>query len=172
MTFSNKGNPPDFPLLLNNLPLSRVKSNKHLGLIFNDQITWSDHINYICSKASKQLGLLFKNKKCFNRNVLIKLYKSMILPIIDYGSVIYDNLPLILINKLDNIHRRAAIICSGAQLRTETSKLLEDLGWTRLQVRRTYLKRIQFYKIYVNASPRYFELYSFGIDSIPESKNN
>ena len=71
MTFSNKGNPPDFPLLLNNLPLSRVKSNKHLGLIFNDQITWSDHINYICSKASKQLGLLFKNKKCFNRNVLI-----------------------------------------------------------------------------------------------------
>ena len=79
MTFSNKGNPPDFPLLLNHLPLSRVKSNKHLGLIFNDQLTWSDHINNFSSRASKQLGLLFKNKKCFNRNVLIKLYKTMIL---------------------------------------------------------------------------------------------
>ena len=128
MTFSNKGNPPDFPLLLKNLPLSRVKSNKHIGLIFNDQLTWSDHINYICSRASNQLGLLCMNKKYFNRKVLIKLYKTMILLIMDYGSVIYDNLPLIRINKLDNIHRRAAIICSGAQPRTETSKLLEDLG--------------------------------------------
>ena len=79
----------------------------------------------------------------------------MILPIIDYMCVIYDNLPLILINKLDNVHRRAAIICCGAQPQTETSKLLVDLGWTRLQARRTYLKMIYFYKIFVTASPRY-----------------
>ena len=80
----------------------------------------------------------------------------MILPIIGYGSVIYDTLPLILINWLDNIHRRATTICSGAQPRTETSKLLEDLGWTRLKVRRTYLKMLHFfYKIYAIASPRY-----------------
>ena len=79
----------------------------------------------------------------------------MILPVIDYGSVVYDSLSLQQYNKIENLQRRAAIICSGAHPRTETNKLLSDLGWMHLKDRRIYLKRTYFYKIFVNASPPY-----------------
>lgn len=79
----------------------------------------------------------------------------MILPVIDYGSVVYDSISIYQNNKLENLQRRAAIICSGAHFRTETNKLLGDLGWVHLKDRRNYLKRVYFYKIYVNASPPY-----------------
>ena len=34
----------------------------------------------------------------------------MILPVIDYGSVVYDDLSLQQINKIENLQRKAAII--------------------------------------------------------------
>ena len=58
-------------------------------------------------------------------------------------------------NKIENIQRRAAMICTGAISRTETPKLLADVGWTSLKERRTKFKLIYFYKIYINANPIY-----------------
>ena len=122
---------------------------------FDENLTWSDHVFYICKKSIKKLGLLYKNKNVFNRVILIKLYKSALLPVIDYGSVVYDSLSLQQNNKIENLQRRAAIICSGAHPRTEINKLLGDLGWMHLEDRRLYLKRTYFYKIFVNSSPPY-----------------
>ena len=114
-------------------------------------------ITYLISakKYQKNWGYFIKNKNIFNRVILIKLYKSMILLVIDYGSVVYDSLSRQQNNKIENLQRRAAIICSGAHPRTETNKLLGDLGWMHLKDRRLYLKRTYFYKIFVNASPPY-----------------
>jgi hypothetical protein len=63
------------------------------------------------------------------RRLLIKLYKSMILPVIEYGSVLYDDMCLNVNSKSENIiHMRAAIICTGAMPCTETHKFLFDIG--------------------------------------------
>ena len=40
---------------LNCSDLERVKQSKLLGVIINDKLTWGDHIDYICTKASKRL---------------------------------------------------------------------------------------------------------------------
>ena len=128
MTFSNSSGKNDLNLALNNVKIEKVNCHKHFGIILNDRLSWTDHIDFVCKKASKKLGLLNKNKNAFSRNVLIKLYKSTILPVIEYGSVLYDDMSLNLSSKVKNIHRRAAIICTGAMPRTETHKLLSDIG--------------------------------------------
>ena len=107
-------------LLLSNSPIKKISEHKHLGVIFNEGLTWSNHINYTCGRASKSLGLLYKNRKCFNRATLIKLYFSMIRPIIEYGSILYDNLTLSDEHRLENLQRRAALICTGALPRSES----------------------------------------------------
>jgi len=145
-------------LTLNNISITKVKSHKHLGLIFNDSLTWSDHIDSLCKKVSKKLGLLCKNRKILGRSILTKLYKSMVLPMIDYGSVIYDDMSKCLNNKMERIHRRAGIICSGANPRTETVKLLADLNWRPLKTRRDRFKLLYFYRIHVNSSPLYLNV--------------
>ena len=38
--------------------LEKVRSYKYLGVVINSNLTWSDHISKLCSKAKQQLGLL------------------------------------------------------------------------------------------------------------------
>jgi len=48
-------------LVFNNKQTDSVHSFKLLGIVLNDSLTWDDHVAAICSKASKQLGLLPKS---------------------------------------------------------------------------------------------------------------
>ncbi|MFZ2540040.1 MAG: reverse transcriptase domain-containing protein, partial [Oscillospiraceae bacterium] len=144
-------------LLLYNQEICRVQEHRHLGLILYESLNWSNHVDGLCKKVSKKLGFFYKMKSYFSRNVLVKLYKSMIMPLFDYGSVIYDNMSLFDVNKLERLQRRAAIICTGAQPRTETMKLLNDLGWQPLHVRRKKLKMLYLYKIHILATPLYLK---------------
>ena len=136
-----------FELKLNDNILSKVQTHKHLGLIFNSELTWKDHIIYTCKRVSKRLGLLYKFKKKLNRGTLSKLYLCWIRPIIEYCSVCYDNLSIYDINQLEKLQRRAAVMCTGALSRTETVKILADLGWPLLSSRRKHSKLILMYKI-------------------------
>ena len=61
-------------LTLNGIDLLCVRTHKHLGLVFNNLFNWSDHINYVCSKTSKRLGILYRFKNKLNRNTLHRLY--------------------------------------------------------------------------------------------------
>ena len=117
-----------FELKLNDNILSKVQTHKHLGLIFNSELTWKDQIIYTCKRVSKRLGLLYKFKKKLNRGTLSKLYLCWIRPVIEYRSVRYDNLSIYDINQLEKLQRRAAVICTGALSRTKTVKILADLS--------------------------------------------
>ena len=63
-------------------------------------------------------------------------YKSAIRPLIEYASVIFDNYSNNDNLRLENVQRRAALLCTGAMKRTETVKLLSDLNWETVQSRR------------------------------------
>jgi hypothetical protein len=69
-------------------------SVKFLGLIFDKQLTWKEHFQYIAKRTSKRLNLL----KCLtstkwgsDKETLLTLYKSIIRPILDYGSMAFHN---------------------------------------------------------------------------------
>ena len=146
-------------LKLNHIVLSRVRTHKHLGLVLNSELTWKDHVSYTCKRVSKRLGLLHKFKRKLNRATLSKLYLCLIRPIIEYCSVglCYDNLPIYDVNQLEKLQRRAAVICTGALSRTETVKILADLGWPLLSSRRksSKLMLMQPYKIVNRLTPQY-----------------
>ena len=46
------------PLILNNVSIKQVLCHKHLGLIFNDKMTWSDHIDDICKRSNERLDII------------------------------------------------------------------------------------------------------------------
>ena len=49
--------PPDTvpKLAINNDTTERVATFKLLGVYFNNDLTWSNHVNYIASKAGKRI---------------------------------------------------------------------------------------------------------------------
>ena len=70
--------------------LELVSSNKHLGLLFSDDLKWSMYIDNIVNHAYKKLGLIKKLKFTLCRNKLSKMYVTFVRPLLKYASVVWD----------------------------------------------------------------------------------
>ena len=62
--------------------------------------------------------------------VLITIYKSLILPHLDYCSVVWGGIGVGLSNKLKKLQNRAARIITGADWDVRSSQILSGLNWT------------------------------------------
>ena len=61
MIISRKRAPllPEFTLMLNGQVLEQVDIYKYLGILLSKDLSWSPHIDAVCTKARKILGLLY-----------------------------------------------------------------------------------------------------------------
>ena len=137
MIISRKLNRINYPpLYMYGKQLTRVTSHKHLGVTLNDTMTWNNHIETVCKKANKKVGLLKRLSRTLPRQVKEVVYSSLIRPVLEYAAVVYDGCPKRLSDMLETVQRQAALACTGAYLRTSHSSLLGELGWDRLSTRR------------------------------------
>ncbi len=148
MIVSDKGNPVLYPnLFLNGQVLSKVASHKHLGITLTKNMTWNLHIDSILKKAASRLNGIRRIRFLITRKARVSLYNALVLPILEYGGVIFDNCTLYLKQRMESIQRRGAIICIGAFRNTLYEKLLGELGWNSLDQRRKLSRPSLFYKM-------------------------
>ena len=61
--------PLRLPILkINDYDIKRSSSIKFLGVLVDEHLSWTDHINILENKLSKNLGLLYKSKHFLNAN--------------------------------------------------------------------------------------------------------
>ncbi len=89
------------------------------------------------------------------REARILLYKALVLPVLEYGNILYDNCALYLKQRLESVQRQAAIVCTCAFRNAGYAKLLNELGWTSLENRRKYFRLTTMYKMVNNHVPNY-----------------
>lgn len=146
----------DYPdPVFNNTPIVKTLSHKHLGLHLSSDLTWSTHINQTIVRASRKLHLINNVKHLLPRRSLCSLYTTMVLPVIEYCDVVYDNCTIADSLAIERVQRRAALMCTGAYRHTSTDSLLADLGWQPLRIRREIHKLGLLYKILTSLVPPY-----------------
>ena len=145
MIISNRKNVNYPSLYLHGQVLNRVTTHKHLGMTFSDDMKWGAHIDIILKKAFNRLNGIRRLKQVISRTVKETLYKSLVLPLVEYGSVLFDNCSAALKLRLERLHRNAAVIVTGAFRNTSFARLLSELGWDSLEDRRK-LARLSLYK--------------------------
>ena len=64
---------------------------KLLGLLLDDGLKWSSHIDNLCSRLSGQIYLLRQLKKTFDKKILLMVYFANIHSLLSYGAVIWGN---------------------------------------------------------------------------------
>ena len=80
---------------------------KYLGVILDDHLTFDEHITYILTKSFKKLGILRHARDYLGRKTKILLYKSLILPHLDYCDLVYMCTTAINLQKLQQIQNCA-----------------------------------------------------------------
>ena len=146
----------NLPILrFNEIPLDRVYNHCHLGIYLNSSLSWGAHVSTIVKKAMNRISSLKKVRHLLPRSVMENLYKTIIKPVLEYGSVVYDNLTKQEAQKLEAVQRAAAVLCTGANIRTKTHILLSELGWNSLSSHRKYTRLVTFYKMKNLMAPKY-----------------
>jgi hypothetical protein len=140
-----------------NVTLNEETSHKHLGIVFANDLSWRSHVESTVSSVSKRLNIMKTIQRKVPRICLESIYNQMILPIIEYGDVIYDNLPVHLQNELEVLQRQSALCCTNGYRHTKHDNLLIELGWTPLSIRRKYHRLILMYKIMNGLTPPYLK---------------
>ena len=69
----------------------RVNSTKFLGVIIDDKLKWTAHIQYIKNKLSKSIGIMYKCRYYFDKETMRNLYFSFIYPYLTYCVEIWGN---------------------------------------------------------------------------------
>ena len=79
MVFHKSNKAVKYPnLKINNTDIEHVFEFNFLGVIFNSHMNWNTHINYIATKISKIVGILYRLKDIYPQSVLLTLYNSLI----------------------------------------------------------------------------------------------
>ena len=75
--------------MIDGMDVEQVHFFKFFGVLVNDTLTWSDHIDMVCNKVTCSLNLL-RRLSWFLPQPLLLYLKSYILPSFDYCDVVWS----------------------------------------------------------------------------------
>lgn len=107
ISFGRKHALHHFGYNLNGVQLQRETTIKDLGILIDSKLTFKDHVAYVVSKASSQLGFLFRFAKKFKDIYCLKaLYCSIVRPILEYSSAVWSPYYQNEIQRIEAIQRK------------------------------------------------------------------
>ena len=153
MTVTNKINFIQYKYHLGSDELSTKKSFKYLGITIDNKLSFKEHIQDKCKKASTVLNMLKRSLYFAPRSVKQKAYMACVLPIIEYASSCWSPTSIKLQNSLEMIHHNAAKFVSNCYPKKgnynafSIQNVLHKLKWETLEERRNQARLIMAYKI-------------------------
>ena len=121
-------------LYLANSEISTLETDRFLGVMIDQSLVMDEHVNHICSKLSKLLGLLWRIRNCLDYKSKILFYNSYVQPHLDYCSTVWGTCSKVHVNKFSRLQIRIGRIIlenydRGAQ------EIIKQLKWMTVQER-------------------------------------
>ena len=130
--------------------LESVPGGKYLGVYISQDLSWRDHINQTTAKAYRSVGFLRRNLRSCPQDVKAQAYTTLVRPVLEYASTVWDPYHLQQIQQLEQVQRQAARFATGNYHSRDpgcVTSMLHQLAWEPLQHRRARNKVIVLYKI-------------------------
>ena len=109
-------------IFMNGDVLQKVPTFKYLGLILDSTLSYNSHISSVIRTVLHKMTLLSKMKRYLNNNVALSIYKSMLVPYLDYADVIFHNTSSGDLDKLQRLQNRCLRICLGFDRQFSTDR--------------------------------------------------
>ena len=143
-------------LKINNTLLKRVDHIKFLGILFDENLTWKNHVNLTENKISRSLGILHRAKFLLNQDSRINVYFSFIQSYINYGNVAWGSTQKIQLKKIFAYQKKAARIIFFADRLPHARPLMLDMNALNLYQINIYQNSILLYKAHTGTAPSIF----------------
>ena len=110
-----------------NIKIKQVSDQKLLGLHIDENLNWCSHIDHLCKTVSSKISLLRQLSEYVPAHVQRLFYQGYILPLLDYGSVIWGSSSTANIERLTKLQKRAARIILNAEFDTSPLACFRNL---------------------------------------------
>ena len=128
--------------------LKTETNSKYLGVIINNQLSWINHIDNICTKANSSVAFLRRNLQISQRHIKSNAYTTLVRPQVEYAAAVWDPYTKGNQHKLEMVQSRATRYVCNNYVREEgcVTTMLHELGWRSLQQRRADMRLVLLYK--------------------------
>ena len=130
--------------------LKPAESAKYLGVEISNDLSFDRHIENITKKGMKTLGFLRRNlpgKSC-SRETKTACYNTLVRPIVEYASCVWDPHTSKATSKAESVQRSAArYVMNNYSRRSSVTTMIDELQWKTLQHRRAVSKVTMMYRI-------------------------
>ena len=128
------------------MKVQKVTTEKDLGVTFDQNLKFTDHINNKVNKANRNVGLIFRTFTFMDKDMFLSIYKSVVRPHLEYASSVWS--PMFKKDKIliENVQRRATRLVKCLKHFSYEDRL-KTLGLPSLEYRRERSDMIQIYKI-------------------------
>ena len=155
MLFHKKRTPPEINISINNSDIERVSQFTFLGIVLDETLSWKNHITMITNKLSRINGVLHRLKFIFPKNILLTIYKSLFMPHINYGSLVWGNN----FEAISKLQERAIRTITHSHYIAHSEPLLKQLNLLKVKDM-IDLKLLKFlHKLNASKLPQYFNSY-------------
>ena len=156
-----KGNKPatDFRVSIRGQEITFSKSITALGICIDENLTFDEHVNNICLKASRQISALQRLTNFIDMPGKKAIYNSFIVSNFNYCPLVWYFTSRESINKMQKIQERALRFV----LKDSTSDyntLLSKCGVDSFRISSLKAMAVEIYKILNDKSPEYLSLFS------------
>ena len=128
---------PDLNLKIGGKPIERVSTMKYLGVLLDDLLTFEEHITHVVTKSTQKLGILRKSREFLDRKTSTLLYKSLVLPHIDYCDIVYMTTTEYNLHRLQLIQNVVCRIILRADNRTSVTEMHKELSLLTIKERQS-----------------------------------
>ena len=127
-------------MMLNNQSLEIVTQYKYLGVIISSNLCYSQHVQEICKKARRMLGIIYRNyaANMVNPTITLRLYVTLVRPCLEYAAQVWNPHLTKDINNLEKVQIFALRI-SSKRYHDSYESLLDLLEIPTLRNRRLYI---------------------------------
>ena len=113
---------------INNIPIERVTYFNFLGVTFNENLNWNNHVDTIATKISRAIGILNNLKYFVPLYVLYILYNSLILSHCTYGILAWGKVN----DKIFKLQKKAIRIITNSNYISHTTPIFKNLNLLKM----------------------------------------
>ena len=107
MLFSNRSKEIPHDVVIDDIVIKQTDCFKFLGLFIDSSMSWKYHVDYLCKKLARNIGVINRIKCFFPSSVLASLYNTLVVSYINYGILVWGNCSACYLNRLFLLQKRA-----------------------------------------------------------------
>ena len=92
------------------------------------KLSWKHHINELCKKLNRSIGILYRLKTLCPQSVLKSIYFSLVHSNLSYGLVVWGNAAHIYTNRIRLLQKKAVRIITNSDYLAHTKPLFKELN--------------------------------------------